>query len=136
MHFTGTTDEFLELRELAAAEAALLGTAFPNGLRIIWNTAEVLDLRVDGQPLSLRRNQLIFLTEHHRVEPVRVETCRFVRFNRPFFCVIDRDSGWPAWREKNDGVIAPDERLPWPQTVAMGRSTSLRCSAPRCWRRC
>ncbi|HQY07235.1 MAG: pyrimidine utilization transport protein G [Burkholderiales bacterium] len=29
-------------------------------------------------------------------------------------------SGWPAWREKNDGVIAPDERLPWPQTVAMG----------------
>ena len=24
------------------------------------------------------------------------------------------------WREKTDGVIAPDERLPWPQTVAMG----------------
>ena len=29
-------------------------------------------------------------------------------------------SWWPAWQEKNDGVIAPDERLPWPQTVAMG----------------
>ncbi len=29
-------------------------------------------------------------------------------------------NGWPAWREKTEGVIAPDERLPWPQTFAMG----------------
>ena len=28
--------------------------------------------------------------------------------------------GWPTWPEKTEGVIAPDERLPWPQTVAMG----------------
>ena len=27
---------------------------------------------------------------------------------------------FPTWREKTEGVIAPDERLPWPQTVAMG----------------
>jgi putative pyrimidine permease RutG len=25
-----------------------------------------------------------------------------------------------GWREKRDGVIAPDERLPWPGTIAMG----------------
>ena len=30
------------------------------------------------------------------------------------------DRGFPAWQEKTEGVIAPDERLPWPQTVAMG----------------
>ena len=28
--------------------------------------------------------------------------------------------GFPAWPVKSEGVIAPDERLPWPQTVAMG----------------
>ncbi|MEW6100268.1 MAG: solute carrier family 23 protein [Pseudomonadota bacterium] len=27
---------------------------------------------------------------------------------------------FPQWREKTEGVVAPDERLPWPQTVAMG----------------
>ena len=27
---------------------------------------------------------------------------------------------FPTWREKTEGVIAPDERLPWPQTIAMG----------------
>src|SRR6185436_812359 len=25
-----------------------------------------------------------------------------------------------AWTEKTEGVIAPDERLPWPQSIAMG----------------
>ena len=27
---------------------------------------------------------------------------------------------FPTWRQKSQGVIAPDERLPWPQTFAMG----------------
>jgi uracil-xanthine permease len=27
---------------------------------------------------------------------------------------------FPHWQEKTEGVIAPDERLPWPQTFAMG----------------
>jgi len=26
----------------------------------------------------------------------------------------------PHWQEKTEGVIAPDERLPWPQTIALG----------------
>ena len=27
---------------------------------------------------------------------------------------------FPAWQVRTEGVIAPDERLPWPQTLAMG----------------
>ena len=27
---------------------------------------------------------------------------------------------FPRWTEKREGIIAPDERLPWPQTVAVG----------------
>ena len=29
-------------------------------------------------------------------------------------------SWFPQWTQKTDGVIAPDERLPWPQTIALG----------------
>ena len=29
-------------------------------------------------------------------------------------------AGGFAWTPRSDGVIAPDERLPWPQTIAMG----------------
>ena len=25
-----------------------------------------------------------------------------------------------SWQEKREGIIAPDERLPWPATIAMG----------------
>jgi putative pyrimidine permease RutG len=27
---------------------------------------------------------------------------------------------FPRWTQKTEGVIAPDERLPWPQTIALG----------------
>ncbi|MCM5569970.1 NCS2 family nucleobase:cation symporter [Burkholderiaceae bacterium FT117] len=30
------------------------------------------------------------------------------------------DSPFPAWQLKREGIVAPDERLPWPQTFAMG----------------
>jgi uracil-xanthine permease len=30
------------------------------------------------------------------------------------------DSYFPSWQIRTEGVIAPDERLPWPQTLAMG----------------
>ncbi len=30
------------------------------------------------------------------------------------------NSYFPRWTVKTEGVIAPDERLPWPQTIAMG----------------
>jgi uracil-xanthine permease len=30
------------------------------------------------------------------------------------------DSYFPRWTPKAEGVIAPDERLPWPQTIALG----------------
>jgi putative pyrimidine permease RutG len=29
-------------------------------------------------------------------------------------------SYFPQWSQKTEGVIAPDERLPWPQTIALG----------------
>ncbi len=92
MHFHGTTDEYIELRELNATNASLLNETFTNGLRIIWNTGERMDLRIDGALVQLARNQMVFLTEHYHVETFQVEACRLVRFNRPFFCVIDRDS--------------------------------------------
>lgn len=92
MRYIGNTDEHLELLELDAEHAARLNETFPNGLRIIWNTGGRLDLRIDGSTVRIQKNQLVFLTEHYHVEVLHLESCRLVRFNRPFYCVIDRDS--------------------------------------------
>ncbi len=47
---------------------------------------------VDGEEHFFKKNDVICLTEFHRVETVGISDVRLVRFNRPFFCVIDHDS--------------------------------------------
>ncbi len=92
MQYNGATNEILRLTEVDAKNAALLEERFENGLGIIWNSGARMELRVDGKPVLLEADQMIFLNEFHRVEAVQVERGRLVRFNRPFFCVVESDS--------------------------------------------
>ena len=44
-----------------------------------------------GKTQRFRQNQIICLTEFHKVEPKYIGTTRFLRFNRPFYCILDHD---------------------------------------------
>lgn len=92
MDYRGVGGEFLHLSEGGGRGHALAMAAGPTELTLIWNTGEPLDLEVDGMALRLDHGQLVFLTEFHRVSPRSVESCRLVRFNRAFYCIIDHDS--------------------------------------------
>lgn len=37
----------------------------------------------------------------------------------------ERMLNWFSWREKSGGIIAPDERLPWPGTITLGLQHTL-----------
>lgn len=92
MDYRGVGGEFLHLSEGGGRGHALAMAAGPTELTLIWNTGEPLELEVDGIALRLDHGQLVFLTEFHRVSPRSVESCRLVRFNRAFYCIIDHDS--------------------------------------------
>ncbi|WP_198673010.1 helix-turn-helix domain-containing protein [Algoriphagus litoralis] len=53
---------------------------------------EPSQIRIDGQPIDLRPDQLICLTEFHKIEVLSVPSALLIRFNRAFFCVLDHDS--------------------------------------------
>lgn len=94
MEFRGSTHEYLRLTTLTPANRALLHAPAGNALTltVLWNVGERLELKVDDVPIVLGNAQMVFLTEFHRVELLALDQCRMVRFNRPFFCVIDHDS--------------------------------------------
>src|SRR5262245_56436861 len=59
-------------------------------------------------PLAGRVNELLLPRSLH---PLKVERYMAIEAKERFL---------PSWRLKTEGIIAPDERLPWGQTVAIG----------------
>ena len=92
MEFKGATNEYLLLTEVTAANCYLLKQRIPSALSLLWMTDDATQLKIDGKNYSFRRQEVVCLTEFHRVEVGQVTGLRLVRFNRPFFCIIDHDS--------------------------------------------
>jgi AraC-like DNA-binding protein len=87
MQFTGPLKENFWLSSLAEENCDILTQAIKTGLTIFWNIEEETHLSVDGISHSLNRNQIIFLTEFHKIQLERIGKSRVLRFNRPFYCI-------------------------------------------------
>jgi AraC family transcriptional activator of pobA len=92
LQFTGNSKEYLQIATLTQENAQLLKEPIEGGLTIVWNAQESSCLQIDGVPYCLQPNELIFLTEFHQVETESISKARMIRFNRPFYCIINHDS--------------------------------------------
>lgn len=92
MEYKGHTDEHLMLAEVTAANCHLLKEPAPEGQSLLWMTAGGNQLNIDGRDYTFQENEVVCLTQFHRLSVKKVSSLRMVRFNRSFFCVVDRDS--------------------------------------------
>jgi AraC family transcriptional activator of pobA len=92
MEYKGHTDEYLLLTEVTHNNCYLLKENASNGQSLLWMTADDNQLNIDGRDYTFNQNDVVCLTQYHRVGVIKVSGIRMVRFNRPFFCVIDHDS--------------------------------------------
>ncbi|WP_026978982.1 helix-turn-helix domain-containing protein [Flavobacterium tegetincola] len=91
MLYTGQINEFLRLDEVGAQNCALLKESISEGLSIIWTIDEFI-IKVDGIEKKFQPNEIIFLTEFHNIEIIKIEKVRVIRFNRAFYCISDHDN--------------------------------------------
>jgi AraC family transcriptional regulator, transcriptional activator of pobA len=92
MQITGQTNEFLELLELSETGGFTLSDPLPDGFTVIWALDDANCLTVDGAAVHMKKDQIIFLTEFHRVGTISAGLARVIRFNRSFYCIIDHDA--------------------------------------------
>ena len=92
MKFAGRTNEYLLLSNLTVEDCHLLKEKVENGLSVFWSTGEGNILKVDNETINLKFNQVVFLTEFHQVEVLKLVSAKLVRFNRDFYCIRDHDS--------------------------------------------
>jgi AraC-like DNA-binding protein len=91
MKFIGNTEEFLHLKNLKKQDCSVFNEAIEGSLTILWFESGSNTLVIDDKEHVFTKNQIVFLTEFHKVTVTHIETIRFLRFNRPFYCVIDHD---------------------------------------------
>ena len=91
MQFTGNTNEYIELVKINKDNCQILTETIEDALSILWFETENNQLIVDGEIHTFGSNQIAFLTEFHRIETKKIDGIRFLRFNKPFYCVIEND---------------------------------------------
>jgi len=92
MKFVGKTKEYLVLDTIDSQNFNVLNEVIESSLSILWFESNNNILIIDGNSCVFNKNEIVFLTEFHKLKIETVNKIRFIRFNRPFYCVIDHDS--------------------------------------------
>lgn len=92
MIFENNSNERLRVMELNKENSNNVFDVHETDMTFIWNTGEQMNITIDYVPHLLAKNQIIFLTEYHKINSIDLETARMVRFNRAFYCIINHDN--------------------------------------------
>jgi len=92
MKFTGNTNEFIELSQLAIPDCGIFDNPEASSLTVLWFLANANEFIIDGKKYTFSKNQIVFLTEFHKIKIIKKGEIKFLRFNRPFYCIIDHDA--------------------------------------------
>ncbi len=91
MKIIGKTKEFLQLQTLVEQNCDVFNDNIESSLAILWFESDLNILSIDGKEAIFKKNQILFLTEFHKVTVKSLDKIRYLRFNRSFYCVIDHD---------------------------------------------
>jgi len=92
MKFFGKHNEFLELTKLNSASLDEINNIPESGLQLIWFGNGIHKFKIDAVEYEFKENDIVFLTEFHKIEAQELGEVMLLRFNRAFFCIIGHDS--------------------------------------------
>jgi AraC-like DNA-binding protein len=92
MKYTGLNGELFLLEKIDEANCDILKESGSSELSLLWFTSDGNRLIIDSESHTFHRNEIIFITEFHKIEIEKINELQLLRFNRPFYCIIDHDS--------------------------------------------
>lgn len=92
MDFLGKHDEYLALINIDSSAIDEAKKVPPSGLQLIWFGKGNHQFMIDSVKYTFQENDIVFLTEFHKVEVLALGDAKVLRFNRAFFCILDHDS--------------------------------------------
>jgi AraC family transcriptional activator of pobA len=92
MIYNGDSKEFLSIQELNDLNKDVIFKSNDTDMTLLWNKGEEMQIMIDKVGYSLGKNDVVFLTEFHKIDSLNLELVRFIRWNQSFFCPINHDN--------------------------------------------
>jgi len=92
MTYKGKTNEYLQLEHINNNKNYTPKEQLESPLTFLWFKDNNQNITVDDVKIQTKTNEIICLTEFHKVNISTVSNAKMIRFNRSFYCVIDHDS--------------------------------------------
>jgi len=83
MNYIGANNELFQVVDIEESNCDILKEVGENILSLLWFSSDDNKLTIDS---------VIFTTEFHKIEIKQVNTLKLLRFNKPFYCILDHDS--------------------------------------------
>jgi len=92
MKFRGPTEEYFEILYIDSANNNILTEFDDEALSLIWILDDDNEFVIDGRTFQFEKDNIISLTAMNQIEKATIKEAKVVRFNRPFYCILDHDS--------------------------------------------
>jgi AraC-like DNA-binding protein len=90
MKFQGTNEEYFKLKTIRENEE--IDVAKETELTLLWFMTDNNKLRIDAVEYTFNKYDIVCLTHFHKVEIIQLGEVKFLRWNKPFYCVANHDS--------------------------------------------
>jgi len=92
MKYVGSTDEYFEILEANREHTSGLDKPIDGQLSVVWFQENGNKLTIDSVPKTFDKDEILCLTSLHKVEINTLGKTKILRFNSPFYCILNQDS--------------------------------------------
>ena len=92
MQYKGKNGEYFEVINITQKDCDVLKYSKSNELSLLWFTTDDNQLKIDSKTHTFNTNEIICITEFHKLELDKVIGLKLLKFNKPFYCILDHDS--------------------------------------------
>ena len=92
MKFEGKNQEYMEILEIDSNNYHVLNESRSNELSLLWFMSDNNQLSVDTVQYTFHTNNIISLTEFHKIDARKIDSATLFSWNRSFYCIVDHDS--------------------------------------------
>ena len=90
--YKGNNGEYFEVVDITQNNCDIIKSSKSSELSLLWFTSDNNQLKIDYVDHVFNTNDLTCITEFHKIKTEKIYGLKLLRFNKPFYCILDHDS--------------------------------------------